>query len=258
MIEFDGRGILLDIEGTTSSVSFVYDVMFPFVRRELEPYLETHWGESDLAAACDQIARDAGHDSLDAWATEASGAADDVEPAAAQRKLVASEVARLMDGDVKATGLKQLQGLIWRDGFESGELLAHVYDDVPPALERWRLAGITMRIYSSGSVQAQKLFFGHTTAGNLLHYFSGHDDTTTGGKKEAASYRRITADYDMPAEELLFLSDVPAELDAAREAGLHTALVVRSPDAAELSRSAANGHPVIRSFDEINVIPTGN
>ncbi|MCA9219999.1 MAG: acireductone synthase, partial [Planctomycetales bacterium] len=188
----------------------------------------------------------------------ASGAADDIEPAATQRKLVASEVARLMDGDVKATGLKQLQGLIWRDGFESGELLAHVYDDVPPAPERWRLAGITIRIYSSGSVQAQKLFFGHTTAGNLLHYFSGHDDTTTGGKKEAASYRRITADYDMPAEELLFLSDVPAELDAAREAGLHTALVVRSPDAAELTRSAANGHPVIRSFDEINVIPTGN
>lgn len=148
------RGILLDIEGTTSSISFVYDVMFPFVRRELEAYLTNHWGEPELTAACEAIARDAGNTSL-----------------SASRDSIQAEVIRLMDGDVKTTGLKQLQGLIWDAGFKSGEMKAHVYDDVPPAIAAWNSAGLDVRIYSSGSVQAQKLFFGHTIAGNLLPLF---------------------------------------------------------------------------------------
>jgi len=129
------RGILLDIEGTTSSVSFVYDVMFPFVRRELVRYLETDWGDPKLMAVCEQIARDAGQPSFAAWSEGVR-----VGDALAQQKLVAAEVTRLMDGDVKATGLKQLQGLIWEAGFASGELRAHVYDDVPTALRTWRAA----------------------------------------------------------------------------------------------------------------------
>lgn len=243
-MEFAGRGILLDIEGTTSSVSFVYDVMFPLVRRDLDRFLAARWNESDVRAACEQIARDAGHASLADWLREAASPE-------AQQALVRDEVLRLMDGDVKATGLKALQGLIWDDAFTSGELKAHLYDDVPPALERWTAAGIDVRIYSSGSIQAQRLFFGHTTAGNLLARFSGHYDTTTGPKKEAESYRRIAADFGLAPHEILFLSDMVAELDAARAAGLATALVIRPGNAP----TPPHAHATIASFAEIEWTP---
>ncbi len=231
MLPFSGRGILLDIEGTTSSIRFVYDVMFPFVRRELDAYLRSHWGEPALAAACDAIARDAGH-----------------APIAASQEQVKAEVLRLMDGDVKATGLKQLQGLIWDAGFKSGEMKAHVYEDVPPAIAAWNKAGLDVRIYSSGSVQAQKLFFGHTIAGSLLPLFRGHYDTATGPKKEAASYTAIAAAFALPPREILFLSDVPAELDAATQAGLQTGLVLRPGNAAV---EPDHGHAEIHSFAEV-------
>ncbi len=233
MLTFSGRGILLDIEGTTSSIRFVYDVMFPFVRRELDAYLRGHWGESGLAAACDQIARDAGNASL-----------------ASSPEEVNAEVIRLMDGDVKATGLKQLQGLIWDAGFKSGEMKAHVYDDVPPSLAAWNQAGMDVRIYSSGSIQAQKLFFGHTIASNLLPQFHGHYDTTTGPKKEAASYAAIAAEFALPPREILFLSDVPAELDAAKQASLQTGLVLRPGNAAV---QPDHGHSELRSFAEVRI-----
>src|SRR4051812_28902629 len=154
--------------------------MFPFVRRELEGYLRRNWGKAPLAAACDTIAKEAGRPEI-----------------ASSPDLVKSEVLRLMDADIKSTGLKALQGLIWEAGFESGELKAHVYDDVPPSLAAWKAAGLDMRIYSSGSIQAQKLFFGHTTAGNLLPFFRGHYDTTTGPKKEAASYASIASAFGL-------------------------------------------------------------
>ncbi len=241
MENLSGRGILLDIEGTTSSISFVYDVMFPHVRRELDRYLLAHWDSPELAVACDTIARDAGHKSLLAW----SGTNADDER---RRQLVRDEVIRLMDGDVKATGLKQLQGLIWRAGFESGEMQAHVYDDVPPALEAWNRAELDVRIYSSGSIAAQKLFFGHTIHGNLLHHFRGHYDTTTGAKKEAASYTQIAADFGLPPSKILFISDVPAELDAARAANLQTALCIRPGNAVV---AIGHGHAEITQFDEV-------
>ncbi|MBP90574.1 MAG: acireductone synthase [Planctomycetaceae bacterium] len=241
MLEFSGRAILLDIEGTTSSVRFVYDVMFPFARRELETYLREHWGEDDLADACEQIARDLGHDSLLSWAGDGDGHA---------RQLVQGEVIRLMDGDIKATGLKQLQGLIWRSGFESGEMKAHVYDDVPAALAAWNEAGLDVRIYSSGSIAAQKLFFGHTIAGDLLHQFRGHYDTTTGPKKEAASYEQIASAFGLPADEILFISDVIAELEAARAAGAATALTLR-PGNAEVA--ADHGFDELTSFEQVKL-----
>jgi len=253
MPSFSIRGILLDIEGTTSSVSYVYDVMFPFAQVGLDQYLKQHWTDQACAEACDQIARDAGHASLDAWAMQR----DPLE-------IVRAEVLRLMDADIKATGLKQLQGLIWQAGFEGGELRAHVYEDVPPGLARWQSAGIDMRIYSSGSVHAQRLFFGHVDwgaghadpgngrEGDLLPYFSGHYDTTTGPKREEASYARIAADWQLPAADILFASDIRAELDAARRAGLQTVLVCR-PGNAKVDDPGT--HPVITDFGEIQIIP---
>ncbi len=236
------RGILLDIEGTTSSISFVYDVMFPYARKHLTFEVFANWLEPEYIEAFHAIARDAGQESLDAWLKEEGLTRDNPIRAA---ELVCKEVARLMDGDVKSTGLKQLQGLIWQSGFDSGELKAHVYDDVPPVLAAWQAAGKDVRVYSSGSVQAQKLFFGHTITGNLLPYFRGHYDTTTGPKKEVSSYQKIAADFQLPPSEILFLSDVVAELDAARAAGMQTALVVRPGNAAA---PAGHGHSVVEKF----------
>ncbi len=231
----------MDIEGTTSSISFVYDVMFPFVRRELDAFLDRQWGQQELAAACDRIAQDAGYPSLDSW----SAGRDDQ----GQLSLVRDEVLRLMAADTKATGLKQLQGLIWRAGFESGELRAHLYDDVVPALERWQEAGLDLRVYSSGSVAAQRLFFGHTICGDLLGYFRGHYDTTVGAKTETESYSRIVSDFGLSPADVLFVSDVVSELDAAKSAGLQTLLSTRPGNPA----TDHGGHPAASSFDEIVV-----
>jgi enolase-phosphatase E1 len=238
MIRFEGRAILLDIEGTTSSIQFVYEVLMPFARQELEPFLERRWEDPLVAAVKEQFAHDAGAPSFAIWAGSDSA-----------RDRLAAEARRLMDGDVKATGLKQLQGLIWDEGFRAGRLLAHVYPDVPPALRKWSAQGLDLRIYSSGSIMAQKVFFAHTLAGDLLPLFRGHYDTTTGPKRNADSYRRIVADLDMPANEILFLSDVAAELDAAATAGLHTGLVVR-PGNAPVPPGTV--HPVVHEFGEID------
>jgi enolase-phosphatase E1 len=249
VISFSGQGILLDIEGTTSSVSFVYEVMFPYVRKHLTFEVLTNWTEPEYVQAFEAIAKDAGHDSLDAWlAKEQLTRTNGLRGA----NLVCHEVLRLMDADTKATGLKQLQGLIWKSGFESGELKAHVYEDVPPALAAWNAAGKDVRIYSSGSVQAQKLFFGHTIAGDLLPTFRGHYDTTTGPKKESESYRQIAAEFGLPPAAVLFLSDIIAELDAARTAGLATGLVMR-PGNATGQASTGDAHAQIAEFSQIKV-----
>jgi enolase-phosphatase E1 len=237
--------LLLDIEGTTSSVHFVFEVMFPYVRRELTAYLQQHWSEEACRATCEIIARDAGYSSFTAWC-----AATHANQLAAQQLLVEREVLRLMDGDVKATGLKQLQGLVWEAGFQSGELQAEVFDDVVPALQRWRELGKAIYIYSSGSIHAQKLFFGHTHQGNLLPWFRGHYDTTIGSKREAASYAKIAADMKRVPREIIFLSDIVAELDAARHAGMATALCLRPGNAPV---AAGHGHLEIRSFLELEL-----
>jgi enolase-phosphatase E1 len=241
------RGILLDIEGTTSSVSFVYDVMFPYVRKHLTFEVLTNWDEPEYMAAYESIAKDAGHESLAAWLGKLKLSRDNPLRAA---NIVCQEVTRLMDADAKATGLKQLQGLIWQSGFESGELKAHVYDDVPPTLASWNAAGKDVRIYSSGSVQAQRLFFGHTIAGNLLNQLRGHYDTTTGPKKEADSYRKIAADYGLAPGEIVFLSDVVTELDAARAAGMQTVLVIR-PGNATGQVNSGPAHAELASFAQL-------
>jgi enolase-phosphatase E1 len=243
VIEFKGRVILLDIEGTTSSVRFVYDEMFPYVRRELAEFLDRHASEPKVLAAAKQIALDGGKTLLELTGCE------DLKSEAAQQRLTA-EVIRQMDSDLKATGLKDLQGQVWEAGFKSGELLAHVYDDVPPCLRKWKDAGKELRIYSSGSVQAQLLFFGHTIAGNLLPLLSGHYDTTIGSKRESQSYQNIVADIGCSPADVLFLSDIDAELDAAKSAGLRTGLLLRPGNAPQ---SNEQQHPAIKSFEEIKI-----
>lgn len=240
-MRFSGKGILLDIEGTTSSVRFVYDVMFPLVRRDLAAFLERQWDDAEVRLACEQMAHDASRTSLEVWC-----GADTIR----QRETVQAEVLRLMDGDVKATGLKQLQGLIWRRGFESGELRAHLYPDVPACLRAWRGAGFDLRIYSSGSVQAQHLFFGHTEYGDLLSLFSGHYDTSVGAKREVSSYQKIAVDFELDAAEILFLSDVVAELDAALAAGMQTGLCLRPGNA---NVPPGHGHVEMESFLELEI-----
>ena len=155
----------------------------------------------------------------------------------------------LIDRDRKSTPLKMLQGKIWEDAYKSGLLMAPVFDDVPKALARWTKAGREVVIFSSGSVLAQRLLFGNTTAGDLTKFLSGYFDTTTGPKREKTSYEKIAAARGKAPGEILFVSDVPAELDAAREAGVRTSLCVR-PGAPEPKPGAAF-HPVIHSFDEI-------
>jgi len=232
VILFDGRGILLDVEGTTSSISFVYDVLFEFAKEHVGGFLARCAGDELVGGLAAALASDAGLPP-DAGPERIAGAAVD-----------------LMNRDVKSTPLKALQGLIWRSGFESGVLVSHVFDDVPPALERWATSGLDVRIYSSGSIEAQKLFFGNTAAGDLLPHLRGHYDTTTGPKREASSYAKIAADMGLEPRQILFVSDVGAELDAARAAGMATALAVR-PGNREPGGLFA--HEPIETFNEIVV-----
>jgi enolase-phosphatase E1 len=152
-----------------------------------------------------------------------------------------------MDQDRKSTGLKSLQGKIWEEGYRSGELKGEVYPDVLPALERWRSRGIDIAIFSSGSVQAQRLLFRNSVAGDLTHFIKAYFDTTTGPKREPESYARIAGALERRASEVLFVSDIVEELDAARTGGMRTALCVRTPSPLEMH----GAHPMIRRFDEI-------
>lgn len=211
--------VLLDVEGTTSSISFVHDEMFPYARHHLRDYLQQNWDRTEMRETLERLAVDAGLPHAAAWLGDA--------PMAEQLQRVVDVVDQWMDEDRKVTGLKQLQGQIWKAGFESGQLVAHVWPDVPPALRQWQQQGIDIRIYSSGSIAAQKLFFGHTEVGSLLECFSGHYDTTSGGKKDAQSYRTIADDWQIDPANILFVSDVVDELQAAAESGLRVLLSCR-------------------------------
>lgn len=233
--------ILLDIEGTTSSIRFVVEVMFPYAREHVAEYLQAHWNEPAVQAAVDKLARDVGQPDALTWLGELNAEHE------RQGRVVAA-VQQLMDRDAKVTGLKELQGLIWDRGFTSGQMVAHLYPDVLPAIEAWRSSGRRVWIYSSGSIAAQRLFFGHTTAGDLLNRFSGHFDTTSGGKKEPASYQRIATAIGAPPANILFVSDIADELHAASQAGMLTALSVRSENQPQ---PAGHGFGEIRSFAEL-------
>jgi enolase-phosphatase E1 len=240
MIAFRGRLILLDIEGTVSPLSYVHEVMFPFARHGIQSFLEEQPRRSEVTAALEQMAADAGAKSLADWCPHAAS----TEKA---NSWIVAQVHALMDADAKVTGLKQLQGLIWERGFHRGDLRSVVFPDVPPALQEWMQAGVQLRIYSSGSTHAQRLFFAHTEAGDLTPLLSGYYDTMVGSKKSAGSYSAIAADAAVEPGEILFLSDVAEELDAARTAGLQTALAIRPGN----RETAVNGHPRFTSFQEI-------
>lgn len=226
--------ILTDIEGTTSSISFVKDVLFPYARRALPDFVREHGDEPEVRAL------------LDAVATEHGAVCDD--------DTIVEILQGWIDQDRKHTVLKALQGMIWEAGYRGGDFTAHVYADVPGALRTWRAAGHRLAVYSSGSVPAQRLFFGKSDAGDLLPLFSAFFDTETGPKRDADSYRRIAAALGVDAGDVLFLSDVVAELDAAREAGMHTVLVDRLDDYPQprLDDDATHGHARVESFAQID------
>jgi enolase-phosphatase E1 len=224
------RAIVSDIEGTTSSISFVKDVLFPFARQRLPAYVETHGDRPDVQH----------------WLHEAAKEAGIIE---ASRQEIIELLLRWIDEDRKSTALKALQGMIWKDGYEAGDYQAHLYPEVVHRLREWRADGIKLFVYSSGSVAAQKLFFKHSEAGDLTPLFAGYFDTETGPKRVADSYRKISAAIDESPEHLLFLSDIVEELDAAAEAGLHTGWLVRSP----AQPVTAPRHPVYADFDAVRL-----
>jgi enolase-phosphatase E1 len=200
------EAVVLDIEGTTTSVAFATDVLYPYARERLPNYIRQHRSEPEVAAIMDE-AREAGG----VWNDEA----------------VVVRMCHWMERDQKVTPLKTLQGLIWEEGYRNGELMTPLYADVAPAMQNWHARGIRLYIYSSGSVHAQRLIYGHTVAGDLTPLLSGYFDTRTGPKREAGSYRRIADAIGVPPRRILFLSDVREELDAAREAGWRTVWMVR-------------------------------
>lgn len=210
------RVVLLDIEGTTLPVSFVHAVLFPYARRHLSALLATRAADPAVARALAQIAE----------------LAPGVPPA--------EQLARWMDTDAKVEPLKTLQGLCWAVGYEQGELVADLYPDVVPCLRALHAAGVTLAVYSSGSEPAQRLIYGYTAEGDLTALFSGFFDLRVGGKKEAASYGHILAETGWRGEDVLFLSDVEAELDAAAQAGLRVCQIARAQD----GTVASQRHPV--------------
>ena len=221
------KAILTDIEGTTSSLSFVKDVLFPYAREHLPAFVRRHADDAEVQA-------------LLADAQTVVGAELDVEA------LIAQFIAWI-DADRKITPLKSLQGLIWLDGYRQGAFSGHIYADAVEQLRNWHRQGLKLYVYSSGSVQAQKLLFGHSDAGDLTPLFSGYFDTHIGGKRESESYQRIAEDIGFRPGEILFLSDIREELDAAEQAGLQTCWLVR-----EQIPAPAAAHRQVSDFSAIN------
>ncbi|HEV8427998.1 MAG TPA: acireductone synthase [Pyrinomonadaceae bacterium] len=233
------RGILLDIEGTTTPIAFVHDVLFPYARDHVREFLRANANDeevgADIALLRDSYAVDV-RESRNPPPIESS---------------VAMYVEWLIGLDRKSTGLKSLQGKIWKQGYEQGSLKSQVFADVAPALARLHARGLTINIFSSGSVLAQKLLFAHTEAGDLTRFIDNYFDTNIGKKGEAESYRRIAEALKLPAEQVLFISDVVEELDAAHEARMKTLLSVRPGNTAQ---DNVKSYPEIQSFDQIDRI----
>jgi enolase-phosphatase E1 len=237
--------VLLDIEGTTTSISFVKDVLFPFARKEMDSFLNEHWEDPDIQSIVELIRNQAEDD-------KQQGLPAPTVPSGTGKETVLPELLKnlfwQMDNDRKTTGLKSLQGKIWKSGFESGTLKGHVYEDVPKAFERWTAGGKRIFIYSSGSVEAQILLFKFSEAGDLNKFHSGNFDTTTGPKMEAASYTLISDKIGVPASDILFCTDVAKEAYAAKEAGFQVAVSIR-PGNAPLSETELKDFQTVTSFD---------
>lgn len=242
--EWEIDAVLLDIEGTTTPISFVYSVLFPYARAHLRDYLREHLGDDD--------ARDAALMLRAEWINERARGTD-VPPwsdDSAEDRLAGLQAYAewLMERDRKSPGLKLLQGHVWERGYQDATLRGAVFPDVPEALQRWRAAEVDVAIYSSGSELAQRLLFGTTAYGDLTRLLTGFFDTGVGGKTFAGSYKRIAIAMGHAPENILFISDMARELDAAREAGMQVVLCVRPGNAAQ---EIDDSIPVIYSFDEI-------
>jgi enolase-phosphatase E1 len=232
--------VLLDIEGTTTPMAFVYDVLFPYARARLRTYLRAHASEDQLRDVLATLRVE--------WQDDAGRGEGPPDWAHADIPAAAHYLEWLMDRDRKSPALKRIQGEIWNAGFQSGELRGEIFPDVAPAFARWKANGLDIAIYSSGSTLAQRLIFGATPAGDLLPLISGLFDTGVGPKRSVDSYRRIATEMGRPAGEILFVSDVPEELNAATGAGCQILLAVRPGNRAVDGPESLDE---ISSFDEI-------
>ncbi len=228
MIHLRAACLLTDIEGTTTDIAFVHRVLFPYALKHMAEFVVAHAEEPAVREQLDAVAELSGCNPL------------------ALEKLV-DHLEGWIDEDRKLTPLKALQGMIWREGYASGAFTGHLYPDAHAGLQRWHEAGIALYVYSSGSIAAQQLLYGHSDFGDLRPWFSGYFDTTSGAKKDAASYARIAGSLPAGAAQTVFLSDVVEELDAAAEAGMQTVQLVRADG------MVTGAHPVAHSFDDISL-----
>lgn len=242
--------LLLDIEGTTTSISFVKDKLFPYAEEHVKGFLENQWEEEavkEVVTALRKLALEDHEKSVEGVVTipgEEASKEDQIEG-------LVNNIKWQMSSDRKAGPLKLLQGLIWKQGYDKGDIKGHIYDDVSPALEQWHsIEGQKVYIYSSGSVQAQKLLFGQSSAGDLLPLIDGHFDTAVGSKQEADSYTAIAEKIGCKTEDILFLTDIVKEAEAARRSGVHVGLVSREGNA-PLSAEATATYPVLHSFVQL-------
>jgi enolase-phosphatase E1 len=225
------RAVLLDIEGTTTDIAFVHEVLFPYARKHLAGFVAA---EGDVPAVEECLARVA----ATVWSEEHRRR---------DRQGLIETLEGWIETDRKHPALKELQGMIWRAGYENNAYTAHLYEDVLPVLKEWRAAGLQVAIYSSGSVAAQQLLFSHTVAGDVTPLLKAYFDLEVGNKREASSYEAIARELRVPPCELLFVSDVCEELDAAAGAGLQTVQMVRP------GTEACGRHRAAASFREIGI-----
>jgi enolase-phosphatase E1 len=221
------QAILTDIEGTTTSLSFVKDVLFPYADQHMHDFVVAHRTDPAVAKLVDDVRMEVGKANLSL-----------LDCIVQLRQWIAE--------DKKITPLKAIQGLMWEEGYRKGDFTGHVYADAVRNLRQWHDAGLQLYVYSSGSVHAQKLLFGYSDAGDLMPLFSGYFDTQIGHKREVGAYQRIVQAIGLPAESILFLSDIREELDAARQAGLKTCCLVRENQPTEGLQ-----HPWVADFDQI-------
>ena len=230
------KAIVLDIEGTTTPIDFVHKTLFPFARARIAGFVQENF--DGLKFELDQLAEE--HEADAEYRTELR-----IE----SPNSVSDYLKYLIDQDRKSTPLKYIQGMIWQKGYELGDLVSPVFPDVPAAFKRWKDAGKSIAIYSSGSVLAQRLIFKYSDQSDLTPFIDKYFDTNTGPKRETDSYRKIAEELGLESNEVLFVSDIPAELDAARTAGMQTALAIRKGNA-EITED--HSHRAIQSFDDLD------
>jgi len=233
------RGILVDIEGTTTPIAFVHEVLFSYARAHAKEFLASNFDSEEVRADVALLREE-----------HALDVSKNLHPPLLGPEIdsIAAYIDWLIAQDRKSTGLKSLQGKIWRQGYLDGTLKSQVFADVRPALERWQAAGSSINIFSSGSVLAQQLLFAHTEAGDLTRFIDNYFDTNIGKKADVDSYRRIASALKLAPNEIVFISDVVGELDAASEAGTKTLLSLRPGNPPQVT---AEKYQTIHSFDEV-------